>query len=55
MFADIKKETLIITNNSNREQLLNELSQDTLLHPITFMSLQEFINNYFFSYDEKTI
>ena len=55
MFSNIKKDTLVITNNSNKEQLLLKLSKDNNLHPISFMTLKEFINNYFFSYDEKTI
>ena len=55
MFSDIKKDTIIITSNSYKEQLLIELSKDNSLHPVSFMTLREFINNYFYSYDEKTI
>ena len=55
MFKNIKNETLIITNNSYKKKILLEMSKDEKLYPITFMTLKEFINNYYYSYDEKTI
>ncbi|MGN0973724.1 MAG: PD-(D/E)XK nuclease family protein [Bacilli bacterium] len=55
MFNDLKKDTIIITNNSYKKNILKELSKDDKLYPTTFMSLKEFIDNYYFTYDEKAI
>lgn len=55
MFSNLKKDTIIITNNSYKKNILKELSKDNKLYPITFMSLKEFIDNYYFTYDEKAI
>ncbi|MBQ8891354.1 MAG: PD-(D/E)XK nuclease family protein [Bacilli bacterium] len=49
---NIENNTLIICNNSIKEKILLESSK---LLNIKIMSLKEFYNNYFFSYDEKTI
>ena len=48
MFSNLKKDTIIITNNSYKKNILKELSKDNKLYPITFMSLKEFIDNYFY-------
>ncbi len=48
---DIKKETLIICNNSLKIKILNMHK----LIPIKFMTMKEFIKKYYFSFDEKAI
>lgn len=47
----INKETIIICNNYLKQKILKEKK----LKPIKFMSIEEFIDKYYFSYDEKTI
>lgn len=49
------KQTLYICPNNEKTNILNKLSKDNKLHNIKFMSKQEFINNYYFTYNEKTI
>lgn len=55
MFSDIKNNTLIITNSSYKKEILESFSKDEKLHPITFMNPNEFISNYFFTYEEDAI
>lgn len=55
VFQNIERDTLIITNNSYKEKILLEMSLDKRIYPLSFMTVKEFINNYFFSYGEKAI
>ncbi len=48
---DIKKETIIICQNGFKEKILN-LNK---LLPIKLMSIEEFLKEYLFSYDERAI
>ena len=46
--------TLIICPNSTKMKILNEQMQTDKLYNIKFMTKEEFKNNFFFSYDEKS-
>lgn len=46
---------LIVCPNSRKMDILNEICHDNSLHNVKFMTLEEFKNNYFFSYDERAI
>lgn len=47
--------TLIVCPNATKIKILNEQMQDDKLYNIKFMTKEEFKNNYFYSYDEKTL
>lgn len=47
--------SLIICPNSTKMQILNEQMTIDKLYNIKFMTKEEFKNNYFFSYDERTL
>ena len=47
--------TLIICPNDTKEKLLEEYSNRDDLLNIKFMNKDEYISNYYYSYDEKTI
>ena len=49
------KLNIIVTPNSNKMKLLDTFSNEKDLHNIKFMTKNEFINNYYYSYDDKTI
>jgi len=46
---------IIICPNEEKLNILNRLNNINELHTIKFMTINEFINNYYFSYDSKTI
>ena len=46
---------LIICPNNEKNKILEELAKDSKLHNIKFMTKEEFINNYYFSYNEDAI
>ena len=46
---------IIICPNEEKLNILNRLNNINELHTIKFMTKNEFINNYYFSYDSKTI
>ena len=48
-------EKLIICPQEEKIKILYNLSKDNNLHNIKFMSKNEFISNYFYDYDEKSI
>ena len=53
---EFKKENLlIICPNEEKMKILDELSNDNKLYNIKFMTKQEFKNNYYFNYTEKTL
>lgn len=47
--------TLIICPNDYKMSILDSYSNEEKLHNFKFMSKKEFIDNYYFSYDEKAI
>lgn len=47
--------TLIIVPDYKKNELLKELSNDKNLYQVKVMSKEEFIEHYYFSYDEKAI
>ena len=51
----IKDNLLIICPNEEKIKILDNLSKDDKLYDIKFMTKEEFKNNYYFSYDERTI
>lgn len=46
---------LLICPNEEKINILNSLEKDKGFYNIKFMTKEEFFNNYFFSYDEKTL
>ena len=52
---EIDDNTLIICNNTLKEKILIEISKINKLFNIKIMSIKEFYNNFFFSYDERVI
>ncbi len=46
--------TLLITNHKIKNQLLKEVSKRTVLVPIKFMTLEEFLSNYFFKLKKES-
>ena len=44
---------LIICPNNEKKKILKELAKTDKLFNIKFMTLQEFKNNYYYSYNEK--
>lgn len=49
------EELLIICPTEEKMKILTNLQNDKNIYNIKFMTIEEFKNNYFFSYDEKTI
>ena len=49
------KETIVVTNYNYKEELLKDLSRDNNFYNISFLSMKEFLNRYYFSYDYKAI
>ena len=52
---EIENNTLLICNNSDKNNILFELSNLKKILNIKIMTITEFLNNYFFSYNEETI
>ena len=52
---NIKEETLIICNNYAKNKILEYLDNKSLLIPLKLMTLEEFSNSFFFSYNKETI
>ena len=51
----MEKTKIIICPNEEKLKILLSFHNDKNLHNIKFMTKKEFINNYYFSYDEETI
>ena len=51
----MEKTKIIICPNEEKLKILLSFHSDKNLHNIKFMTKKEFINNYYFSYDEETI
>ncbi len=49
------KLNIVVTPNSNKLKILDSFNNDKELHNIKFMTKKEFIDNYYCSYDDKTI
>ena len=49
------KEILMITPNAQKLNILDSFTKDSSLYNIKFMTIEEFKENYFYYYDEKTI
>ena len=55
MFDNIKDETLIICPSTYKDEILDYLTNNKLIINIKIMSFNEYIKNYYFDYDIKTI
>ena len=55
MLDFIEDNTLIITNNSNKDYLLRTISEYNKIYSIKIMTINEFISSYYYTYDEKAI
>lgn len=55
LLKHLSKETIVITNYAYKDYLLKELSKEQKLYNISFLSMKELINRYYFSYDHKSI
>ena len=53
--TDIKDNTLIICENDYKKYILKYFNDNNLFLNVNFLTKKEFLNNYLFSYDEKTI
>ena len=51
----MSKQTIYICPNSQKKKILESFNYDNKIHNIKFFNKQEFINNYYFTYDDKTI
>ena len=51
----MEKTKIIICPNEEKLKILLSFHNDKIIHNIKFMTKTEFINNYYFSYDEETI
>ena len=52
---NINNNTLLICNTNNKNKILLKLSNLKKIINIKIMTINEFLNNYFFSYDDETI
>ena len=50
-----KENILMIIPNNEKMKLLSNLEKDNSLHNIKFMTKEEFLSNYYFKSDEKTL
>ncbi len=55
MLEHLKNGDLIITNNNIKMSILEELTKNKKLLNIKFMTLEEFVKNYFGTYDERAL
>lgn len=53
MELDLNKEILYICSNNKKEEILDLISKENKLCNIKFMTLNEFMNEFFFKYDVK--
>ena len=51
----INKKTIIVCNNSYKKAILKEMDKRNILFPVKFFTMKEFIDSYYFSYDDLTI
>ena len=52
---DIKEETIIICNNYSKNKILEYLNYKNIIIPIKLMTIDEFLNKLFFSYNKETL
>ena len=55
MIKDIKNNSIVVTEYDYKTKLLKEINNSSEFVAVKFMTKKEFLNNYYFSYDEKTI
>lgn len=55
LIESLKNGDLVITNNSIKMSILEELTKSKKLLNIKFMTIEEFIKNYFGTYDERAL
>ncbi len=55
MLKEIKNNSIIVTEYAYKTKFLKELNNSSDFISLKFMTKKEFLNNYYFSYDEKTI
>ena len=53
--TEIKEETLVLCNAFSKQKILEFLGLQVSLKPIKIMTITEFLNHFFFSYNNKTI
>ena len=51
----ISNNTLLVIPNNIKNKVIKKLSMDNVIYNIKIMSLEEFRNKFYFSYDEKSI
>ncbi len=51
----IKNKTIFICGYSYKKWILKELNNDSNIYDVKFFSLKEFMNHYYFSYDDLTL
>ena len=51
----IENNTLIICPNEEKVKILKRLQTLNKLYNLKFMTIEEYFNNYFFEYNDKTI
>jgi len=49
------RELLIVCPNEEKMNILNSLTKDTNFHSIKFMTKEEYLSNYYFSYNEEAL
>ena len=55
MVIDMNKHKIIICPNEEKLRILEEMNKDSNLTNITFYTKEEFLREYYFSYDEQAI
>ena len=55
MLNELRDDTLVICPISYKEEILEYLTNNKLIINIKIMSYNEYLKNYFFDYDIKTI
>jgi len=55
MIENIQNNTILLLPNKIKKKIIEKIRQTKKLLDIKFMSMDEFINNYYFTYDNQTI
>ena len=51
----LENNMLIVCPNEQKIKILNQIEQENKLYNLKFMTKEEFLSNYFFSYNDKAI
>lgn len=51
----LENNTIIVTNYFNKLNILRDLNSSSMLYNINFISMEELIKRFYFSYDENAI